>query len=79
MTEKEVSRIIARCVCVGGGGRIIARFLALENGWRVMPFFKMGKLGEEACMWGDRYIIFFKLGLQRYNLYTVNSLFLSNR
>lgn len=49
MTEKEVSRIIAR-------------FLALENGWIVMPFFKMGKRGEEACMWGRSLYHFFKVG-----------------
>ena len=43
MTEKEISRIIAR-------------FLALENGWIVMPFLRWRNLKKKCMIWEDCYI-----------------------
>lgn len=47
VTEKETSRIIAR-------------FLALENGWIVMLFLRWGNLRKKCIIWEDCYILFFK-------------------
>ena len=43
VTEKEISRIIAR-------------FLALENGWIVMPFLRWRNLKKKCIIWEDCYI-----------------------
>ena len=43
VTEKEISRTIAR-------------FLALENGWIVMPFLRWENLRKKGIIWEDHYI-----------------------